>query len=653
MNNKFNYNDKYLLIVSSKKDYEKFQYSFKNILLLKNEPKKIKDTTNFLKSNNYQQIIFVDYNNLFLQLINSFEKNYILKIIFTKELGTFSNKINFEMFSKIYELYEEKTINEIGFIDKSLYDAFKNKIKCSLLFLDRKEENKVTIHDETISIINDSKNVYHSFYNSLSAISLTDKTLKIKKIDKETKNFLELFKIKNEKAKNKIEKSILNLYINFSDNDNLEILKSMDQETLCLVGNTSLFDSNTYLKEKLVLKSDDDINEIKSKIEDALKNKEKILNEYAKFRKDYSSISKKSILDFTDEVEKKQKEKYECLISVIVPVYNSEKYLDNTLKSIINARVKSMEVIIINDGSTDKSEEIILKYKNKYPKLINYYKKKNEGIGYVRSLGLRYAKGKYISAVDSDDQINKNFYKGALKYLEKDIDMVIYDIKTYNKEMIYDTPALEPMFNNKSIYEGILYTTIMPSQCNKIIKKSIYEEMKLTYGTGKYEDLDTNAIALLNVKKFKYIKKPYYKYFIRHDCITKSGLKYDMIDAIKLLDERLLKYKKYNTLDINEYKYYLYSWRIEECIINVLYDLEEKKRNAMIDYAMKKIKDTMLEIFESDLYKEMLSKQPEDKQKYIEERNKNIKNDTFKKFISKKIKEEKVLKLTSVEMLYI
>lgn len=652
MNNKINYNEKYILIVNKKKDYDNYKYSFLNILLLKNDSKSLRNTSKYIKENNFKQIIFLNHENIFVQLINSFEKEYIIKFIYTKDLGTFSNQENYEMFSKIFEMYEEKIVDEIGFIDKYLYDSFKDKIKCSHIMIDIPITNKLVMHNDTITIINDPNNLYHSYYNELSAITLTDKILKIKEKNKTFKKFIKLFKIKNKDDRKSYEESLINLYINFSDTDVLKVLEYMDKESICILGNTSLFDQNKYLKEKLVMNSDDDINEIKKRIEDVVKNKNRIIEEYQRFRKEYSNNSKKSILSFIEEKEERKKEKYDYLISVIVPVYNSELFLEKTIESILKAKIKDMEILIINDGSTDNSEEIILKYKNKYPKLIKYFKQKNQGLGSVRNFGLKNAKGKYIASIDSDDQIDKNFFANALKYLKDDVDMVIYDWKTYEEDKSYITNCSDYIFKNKSLYESILFTTIMPSQCNKIIKKSIYEDMKLTYGTGKYEDFVTNSIALLNVKTFKYINKPSYKYFIRKGSIMRSEPKYDMINAIKLLDDRLEEYKSYLTVDKDEYKYYLYSWRIEEYIINVLYDLDEINRNKMIDYMLKKIKDILIYIFDSSYYQKMLNNQDNDIKEYINERNKSLKNDKFKTFISKKIKDKSYQKLTGVLMLY-
>ncbi len=652
MDKSLNYNEKYLLIVKSQKELKRYLYNFKNCIVLKNDAKSVKKTAKFIKENNFKNIIFLDYDNIFLQLINSFQKSYNIKFICTSDLGSLSNKKIYDNFINIYNLYKDKQIDEIGFTDKSMYETYKDKIKCAHIILDILPTKMLYAHDDTIRIINCPDNLYHSFYNELSAITLTKRKVKIKKETKSVSNFLKLFNIEWVKDKDEFEQSLVDLYINFSNNDDLKILESMDKENLCIVGNTSLFDGNSYLKEKLVMKSDDSIDEIKLRIEDVIKSKDKIISEYKKFRKEYSNSSLKSISAFTEENNLKEKDKYDYLISVIVPVYNSEKYLEETIKSILRAKINKMEIIFVNDGSTDKSEEIILKYVKKYSNFMRYFKKKNEGPGSARNLGLKNAKGKYISSVDSDDRIDKNFYKRALKYLKDDIDMVIYDWNTYDKEMRYLTPALDGIFKDKSVYEGILYTTIMPSQCNKIIKKSIYENMKLTYGPGKYEDFDTNGVALLAVKNFKYIRKPYYHYYIRSGSIMRSKPEYDMINAIKLLDERLKTYKNYLTIDLDEYKYYLYSWRIEEYIINVLYKLQEKDRNDMIDYMMKNVKDIMMDIFESSYYNEMLDKLSDKKKEYLLLRNSNIKNDKLKSFLSKRIKEKDFITISPSEMLY-
>ena len=106
------------------------------------------------------------------------------------------------------------------------------------------------------------------------------------------------------------------------------------------------------------------------------------------------------------------------ILSVIVPVYNTEKYLEKSIKSIIKSKFKDLEIIIVNDGSTDNSEEIIKEIieENKDFK-IKYLKKENGGLSDARNYAIPYANGKYISFVDSDDYIDENLYLNLIEQL--------------------------------------------------------------------------------------------------------------------------------------------------------------------------------------------------------------------------------------------
>jgi glycosyltransferase involved in cell wall biosynthesis len=106
-------------------------------------------------------------------------------------------------------------------------------------------------------------------------------------------------------------------------------------------------------------------------------------------------------------------------VSVIVPVYNSEKYLETCLNSLEKQTLDSIEFIVIDDGSTDKSYEIMQKYAKK-DKRFKIYSKENEGVGKTRNLGIKLAKGEYIGFVDSDDYVSNDYfgelYNVAKKY---------------------------------------------------------------------------------------------------------------------------------------------------------------------------------------------------------------------------------------------
>ena len=97
-------------------------------------------------------------------------------------------------------------------------------------------------------------------------------------------------------------------------------------------------------------------------------------------------------------------------VSIIVPVYNVEKYLERCLKSLINQTLKDIEIIIVNDGSIDGSQTIIDNYKNKYPNMIKSFYIKNGGAAKARNYALNYVTGEYIGFVDSDDYVSEEMY---------------------------------------------------------------------------------------------------------------------------------------------------------------------------------------------------------------------------------------------------
>lgn len=657
------YNKKYVVLLPTTVENlkEGFAYTFGNTVLIGNTVKEYDQTLSFLSNNNFQKIILVDYKMEYEKFIYRFKEDHKFDFIYTGSLGSLSNEFQYNSLKNIIKQFEKFNDSKLGLLDEGLYQILKKKYKnVYLLKLDIECESASEEYNENeIGILNSSQNSRHSYYNGLSALSFSNElTAKLLNIDKVTKKFLKVFNIKSRKVKSineLLSSNLANLYVNFTENDNTLILKSMDKSIPCILGNTTLFDTNSFLKENLVIKSDDDVNEIAEKIKLVKKNRNKILKEYKRFRKEYSAKSQeltKLFLDYCPDKESKSKES-ELLLSVIFPVYNTAKYLEKSLQSVIDASIANMEILIINDGSTDNSEEIILEYVKKYPELIRYIKQTNYGLGNVRNVGLKEARGKYLAAVDSDDTINVNYFYEAVKYLEENIDIVVYDWLTIEGENKYPTEAIDYIYHNTNKYKGLLYTTIMPSTCNKIIKKEIFEQLKLNYIEDKYEDLSANPIALLKAKKIKYINKPLYEYYIRNNSLMHVRPGNSMIDVIKILDERLAHYKEYINVDIDEFKFNTYTWRIEEYIINPLYELDSKEMSKSIKYLYKNLEEIVNEIFKSNNYKKMLEKlKDKEKIKYIKERNKMFKNKKLEEFILKQKQEGKVIKLTPPDIVY-
>lgn len=654
------YNKKYLVIVPTMSEelLDSFEYTFGNSLLMKNDLDEISFYTQFINQNNFQQIIFVDFQLEYLELIDKLDEKHDIKFIFTKSLASLSDTFFYDVFKNIVKLYNQEKISAIGFLDNNLYQVLKKKYKnIFYLLLDREEctsaQNK---NDKTIGILNNQEDPKHSYYNELSAIKLLDGyTAKITKPSKVNKEFLKTFDIQYKVVKNAIKNNEINLYINFTNNNYLLFLESMDNNIPCILGNTSILDNNKKLKEYLVMKSDDDVNEIADRVKNAIKNKKEILKLYSDFRKEYKEETIKRVEKFTG-IEKNinlKEMKYDKLLSVIVPVYNVEGYLAKSLQSILDARIDDMEILVINDGSKDNSEEIALKFQKKYPNIIRYIKQENHGLGNVRNVGLKEAKGKYIASIDSDDTININFFTDAEEYMNKNVDMIIYDWLTVTDKEKYPTAALDYIYIGKNRYRGILYTTIMPSQCNKIIKKELYDRLKINYIEDKYEDLSTNPIVLMATETIKYINKPYYEYYIRSNSIMRSSPGYSMIDVIGKVNKRLEQYKKYCNLDLQEFKFNIFYWRIEQYIINPLFDLEGKELDKMIEYIEKNIKDLYLDLLNSKFGEKMINNIKNKKlQENIIKRNRMINKGELKEFIIKFKKQKEKYSLTPPIIVY-
>lgn len=647
------------------KEYENkskmYEYNFKYVYIFESNYKSVDEFVDFVKNNNIKEIIFVDYRLEYETIIENLEKEVSLGMLFTIELAALTAEYFLIQHNAIVNLYKNNKIKKIGILDKNLYEITKKQFDNTYyIILDEPicEKNNKIKEKSGIGIINISDDPKHSYFNELSAVQLLEKEANLINMSKDVKNFTKRFNMKVKEFHNIeeiIQNSEISLYINFCNSDTSNFLKSMDNETLCILGNNSIINQNEFLKSNLQLESDDDINEITEKIQNVQKNKQKILEEYKKFRKEYSEKSEKSINDFLiAKIKKQETKEYEKLLTVGIPVYNVETYVGASIESVINSVDDDTEIIIVNDGSTDNSEEVILKYQEKYPKLIKYIKQENHGLGNVRNVILENAKGKYIASIDSDDTINKEFFKEARKALENDIDIVICDwLSIFKETEKYPTEAQDNNLNLKNKYKKILYSTIMPSTCNKIIKKELYKNIGLKFIEGlKFEDLGTNPIILHKAETIKYINKPYYEYNIRENSIMRTKVGYNMVDVLRILEDRINKYIK-EPFNKEEFMAYVYFWRVEESILNQLYTLDEKERKEMIKYINDNISDILEKLFKNNKYvDDIINRVDEETKNYIVERNEKILNGEIEEFLEQKIKDNTYKILTPALILY-
>ncbi len=194
-------------------------------------------------------------------------------------------------------------------------------------------------------------------------------------------------------------------------------------------------------------------------------------------------------------------------VSVIIPVYNVENYLRKCLDSLVNQTLKDLEIIVVNDGTTDNSQEIIDEYVKKYPKKVVSIIQENGGQGTARNTGLLHAKGEYIGYVDSDDYVEENMYEELYKKAkEEDSDIVICGNNVVKEN--YDFLSKEEV--DKEFLLGKM------AVWNKIYKKNIIVDNKIQFRSKVwYEDLDFTMKVYFSSKKISYVDKPLYNYLLR------------------------------------------------------------------------------------------------------------------------------------------
>lgn len=239
-------------------------------------------------------------------------------------------------------------------------------------------------------------------------------------------------------------------------------------------------------------------------------------------------------------------------ISVIVPVYNAEVFLKRCLDSVIKQNYKNLQIIVVDDGSTDNSLQIIKKFAN-YDKRIEVYSKKNEGVATARNYGLSKVKGEYITFVDSDDYINSKMITELFNSLSNhNADMSMCNSETIDKfgnklkKKYLDKSVLSEKDFWDQLYNGLWGDCTVP--WNKLYRKSLFNSVH--YENGKTNEDDLILYDLIHqCKRISVVKESLYYHFNRADSITNRnggvGKKYlDGINAIILRGYKAIQNKQ-------------------------------------------------------------------------------------------------------------
>ncbi|EGW41274.1 glycosyltransferase [Desulfosporosinus sp. OT] len=248
---------------------------------------------------------------------------------------------------------------------------------------------------------------------------------------------------------------------------------------------------------------------------------------------------------------------YMTKLSIIVPVYNVQDYIARCLESLIMQTLDNIEIIVVNDGSKDNSEEIIEKYLQKCPEKFVYLKKPNGGLSDARNYGMRYATGEYIAFLDSDDYVELEMYE---KMYKRAVESESYIVEC---NFWWDYPRKRKIDYRDGyidIKDYLLRGRV--TSWNKIYKRTWIQELNISFPLGlRYEDLDffyKIVPSLPSIDKVSVIKEPYLHYIQRPGSIANSqnekvGHIHDVLDDIISFYKKENLYDEY--ADVIEYEY--------------------------------------------------------------------------------------------------
>lgn len=274
------------------------------------------------------------------------------------------------------------------------------------------------------------------------------------------------------------------------------------------------------------------------------------------------------------------------LVSVIVPVFNNERYIDDCIQSITNQSYEKFEIILINDGSTDNTSNICEIW-GKKDKRVKVYNNRNHGVSFSRNFGLRKCSGNYITFVDSDDIIAPNYIENLVYIMEKnnaDMAMLSYCSFKDGESVKFINEAGSLMMNHN--LEESFFTITQGTACSKLYKKSIIQKYEVVFDETIVvsEDLLFNLNYVFYCGSLVFTKSKLYGYRQRADSAIHSNTSKNWLSKLKVYN---ILSKKY--VNNSVYPHILYHY------LKNLYEA---------NYLLRK-KDIFLEYLEFDIYSEI------------------------------------------------
>lgn len=264
-------------------------------------------------------------------------------------------------------------------------------------------------------------------------------------------------------------------------------------------------------------------------------------------------------------------------VSVIVPIYNSEKYLKRCIDSLVSQTLTEMEFILINDGSTDSSDSIINSYSDSR---IKYFKRSNHGIGATRNFGIEHSSGDFIGFLDSDDYVEPDMFEKLYnKCVHDNLDIAICDFYKESsnvEEVVFNDFGITDLNSNPNLLMDI---NLAP--WNKLYRKSVCSNVLYPVGV-KYEDTPWVAKAMSNASRIGKLNECLYHYIVHNNSET-TVVDNRVYDIFKITDILLsdLGSNEYLKDSVNDLVIYL----ITKYTVSQRYLKSKKERDKFIDYA--------------------------------------------------------------------
>ena len=297
-------------------------------------------------------------------------------------------------------------------------------------------------------------------------------------------------------------------------------------------------------------------------------------------------------------------------ISVIVPIYNVEKRLNRCIESLLRQKIQQIQIILVNDGSTDNSGKIAQEYAKKFPDKILYLEKENGGLSDARNYGIAHATGEYLTFVDSDDYISDNLYEDLEKYLEQDYDMIKFKIEKVDENGNKILENYTPIFADKTGEEAfeILYKSdeLTEVAWGYVYKRKMWIENNFKFAKGMFhEDFGLIPLVILKANKVASTNIMGYYYVQTSSSITRG--KPETIykraeDLLKHYDNMIETIKGYNISNESRENIKIY---YTNCILLNINNLDKKDKNKYIKEIKKR---KMTENIKARNFKQLLKK---------------------------------------------